>query len=164
MRLFKRSGRQMKTETLRKIIESPATAPGDRQTAHETLRALEEAGEAAHELSPAEVQAEAIVRALVPKLDRLAEEFLSQAGNETFVGVAPEEICRWAQHQVPWKDVTHLLALERATRGIVSVLGLDDFNDLASDIKALILAGHKDRDAALTAFKAEYVAAARECG
>jgi len=156
----------MKIETLRSIIANLATPPGDRQAASETLRILEEASEVTHGLSPAEVQAERVVLALTPKLDPLSEKFLRQAGRETFIGITPEDISRWAQHQVPWRDVSHLLALERATRGIVSVLGLDDFDDLASEIMTLILAGHKDRDAALTAFKAEYIAAAesaREC-
>jgi len=150
----------MNIETLRKIIESPATSPSDRQSARETLRALEEAGETAHGLSPTEVRAEAIVSALVPRLDPLAEKFLSQVGRETFVGISPEDICRWGQHQVPWRDVSHLLALHRATLGIVSVLSLEESGDLPPEIEGLVLAGHRDRDAALTAFKAEYVAAA----
>jgi len=151
----------MNIDALQKIIDNPATTPADREAALGKLHALPTDARAR---GSAELRAEAIVRALVPNLDPLSEKFLSQAGRETFVGIVPEDICRWAQHQVPWRDVSHLLALERATRGIVSVLGLDDFDDLAPEIEALILAGHKDRDAALTAFKAEYVAAARECG
>jgi hypothetical protein len=149
----------MNIEALQKIIDNAATLPSDRQAALEKLHALEEADE--NGLSRAELRAEAIVRALVPKLDPLSERFLSQAGRKTFVGIAPEDICRWAQHQVPWRDVSHLLALQRATLGIVSILGLDDIDDLSLEIEALILAGHKDRDAALTAFKAEYIAAAK---
>ena len=91
----------MNVETLRSIIENPATTQSDRQAAREKLRALDgvtEANVPAPQNNPADNMAEQFLLEH-PPLDPLSGRFLQQCGRATFLDITHAQVADFMQRE-----------------------------------------------------------------